>query len=81
MTHLLPDPPVLLKLLPDRWTTDPRPLRSVGLLALVAGNAWPRFAPASLSVDVRDASQGFMMGVSIAILLWSLVIQKGARRS
>jgi hypothetical protein len=70
---------MLLEFLPDRWTTDPRPLRSVGLLTLVVGNAWPRFAPASLTTDVRDATQGFMIGISIALLLWSLVVQKHAR--
>ena len=71
---------MLLKLLPDRWVIDPRPLRSIGLLVLAASLVWSHFAPATLTEDARDATQGFLAGVSIALLLWSLVIQKRARR-
>lgn len=71
---------MLLKLLPENWVVDPRPLRSVGMFILAASIAWPCFAPVSLTGDVRDASQGFMVGISLSILIWSLVIQKRARR-
>ncbi len=71
---------MLLKLLPDKWVVDPRPLRFVGMFMLAASITWSRFAPASLTEDARDASQGFMVGISLSLLIWSLVIQKRARR-
>ena len=71
---------MLLRLIPDKWIADPRPLRTVGLLVLAAAIAWSRFAPGALTEDARDATQGFLVGISIALMLWSLVIQKRARR-
>lgn len=71
---------MLLRLISGNRNVDPRVLRAGGMLALVASMAWSHFAPASLAEDARDAMQGFLLGMSIALMLWSLVIQKRARR-
>jgi len=71
---------MLLKLLPEKWDADPRLLRTVGSLILAAGIAWPHFAPPSLTEDMRDGLHGFLIGLSLALLLCSLFLQRRATR-
>ncbi len=69
---------MLLRLLPPARTVSI--IRSIGMLALAASIIWSRFAPSVMSADLRDATQGFMVGIALALLIWSLVLQRRARR-
>lgn len=69
---------MLLRLLPP--TRAASFVRSIGMLALAASLIWSRFAPSSMSSDLRDAAQGFMVGIALALLIGSLVLQRRARR-
>jgi hypothetical protein len=69
---------MLLRLLPPARTVSI--IRSIGMLALAASIIWSRFAPSAMSSDLRDATQGFMVGIALALLIGSLVLQRRARR-
>jgi hypothetical protein len=55
-------------------------IRPIGLLALASSILWSRFAPSAMSSDLRDATQGFMLGIALALLIWSLALERRARR-
>ena len=69
---------MLLRLLPP--TRIAPIIRSIGMLALAGSIVWSRFAPSTMSPDLRDATQGFMVGVALALLIGSLILQRRARR-
>ena len=69
---------MLLRLLPP--TRAASVIRSIGMLALAGSIIWSRFAPSTMSSDLRDATQGFMVGIALALLIGSLILQRRARR-
>jgi hypothetical protein len=69
---------MLLRLLPPARRAPT--IRSIGMLALAASIIWSRFAPSTMSSDLRDATQGFMVGIALALLIGSLVLQRRTRR-
>ena len=60
---------------------DPKALMMMGMAFMVLGQMW-RFVPvtAGLSEDALDAIRGVFLGVSIALLLWSVALNGRLRR-
>jgi hypothetical protein len=53
-------------------TKDPKPLISLGMLALAISIAWPRFIPigAHIPEDLVDGVKGMLLGFALGLLIW-----------
>ncbi len=65
-----------------KWKKDPKVTMFIGMGALAAGFIFLKFAPTGAHFDVaaKDGVFGFLIGVSIAMNLWTVKI-KGRLRN
>ena len=60
-----------------RWKKNPRVTMFIGMSALAAGFSFLKFAPTSarFNVDVKDGVFGFLIGISMAMNLWTVKLK------
>jgi len=62
---------------------DPRLLLRLGMAFLLIALVWPRFLPVTgnLGPDAIDGVRGLLIGLSISLNLWALVLSSRQRRA
>ena len=62
---------------------DPRLLLRLGMAFLLIALVWPRFLPVTgnLGPDAIDGVRGLLIGLSISLNLWAVVLSSRQRRA
>ena len=62
---------------------DPRLLLRLGMAFLLIALVWPRFLPVTgnLGPDAIDGVRGLLIGLSLSLNLWSVVLSSRQRRA
>ena len=62
---------------------DPRLLLRLGMVFLLIALVWPRFlsVTGNLGPDAIDGVRGLLIGLSISLNLWALVLSSRQRRA
>ena len=74
---------MIMKMFFKKGLEDPRPMLRVGMLFLGIGLAWPLLLPVTgeLSPNAVDGVKGFLLGIGIALSLWSARLVGRQRRA
>jgi len=74
---------MIMKMVFKEGLEDPKPMLRVGMLFLGIALAWPRLVPVTgtLSSDAIDGIKGFLLGIGIALSLWSAWLVGRQRRA
>jgi hypothetical protein len=74
---------MIAKLVFKKQIEDPKPVMRAGMLLLAIALVWPRFVPVTgnLGADAVDGIKGLLIGMSIALNLWSLRLGARLRHS